>query len=65
MFLTPSPQNSLWKLLVEDCKIIFGNAYGEVDPYNRTTCGTCECRVKGKAALLGCHSGVIQSCEHL
>ena len=56
--------NSLWELLAEDCKIIFGNAYGEVDPYNRATCGTCVCREKGKAALRGYHLGIIQCFEH-
>ena len=27
--------NSLWELLSGDFKTFFGNAYGEVDPYNR------------------------------
>ena len=48
----PVSTNSLWELLAKDCKSIFSNAYGEADPYYRTTCGTCVCRGKGKQLSL-------------
>ena len=36
--------NSLWELLAEDCKIIFGNAFGEVDRTGALVARVCVAR---------------------